>query len=130
MLLRPLFSRPLLPPALLPPALLPLVLAPLVVVASAALVPGPAHAQSDAQPAGPSDDASQAPRQIRDKLVEQGFKDVKVVPNSYLVGARNKNGNPVMMMIGPNSMTMLTAPNGGGDSTAESPGDKDKPVQQ
>jgi hypothetical protein len=48
------------------------------------------------------------PQEIRDKLKAEGFSDVKVVPGSYLVSAKDKNGDPVTMIIGPNSMTMFT----------------------
>ena len=46
--------------------------------------------------------------QIRDELQKQGFSDVKVAPGAYVVSAKNKNGEPVTMIIGPESMTMFT----------------------
>ena len=48
------------------------------------------------------------PAQIRSKLEQDGFTDVNVVPGSFLVSAKDKGGDPVTMVIGPNSMMMLT----------------------
>ena len=77
-----------------------------------------------------SDDAQDVPRKIHDKLVEQGYSDVQVVPQSFLISAKDKNGNPVMMLIGPNSMTVLATPPSGGPNTAQTPEPKDKLIQQ
>ncbi len=55
-----------------------------------------------------SDDTQALPREIQQKLTAQGFKDVRVVPGSYLVSAKDKDGNPITMIIGPTSMTVLT----------------------
>ena len=48
------------------------------------------------------------PAEIRSKLEQDGFTDVNVVPGSFLVSAKDKSGDPVTMVIGPNSMMMLT----------------------
>ena len=48
------------------------------------------------------------PDTIRQKLTELGFKDVEVAPGSYIVSAKDKNDNQVMMLIGPTEMTVLT----------------------
>ena len=45
------------------------------------------------------------PQQITQKLKDQGFTDVQVVPGSFLVSAKEKQGDPVSMIIGPHSMT-------------------------
>ena len=95
-------------------------------VVALALAGGAVSAQT-----GDADNAQDLPKKIQEKLTEQGFKDVKVVPGSYLVSATDKNGNPIMMMIGPDSMTMITqAPQH--DQQAQSPpaGDKDQIIQQ
>ena len=55
--------------------------------------------------------ASNAPRlssQIRDKLTSEGFTNVKVMPRSFLVTAKDKRGAPVVMMIRPKSLAVLT----------------------
>lgn len=51
------------------------------------------------------------PAEIKNKLTQDGFSNVTVVPGSFVVSAKDKHGDPVMMMIGPHSMTMLTAVN-------------------
>jgi hypothetical protein len=48
------------------------------------------------------------PQEIRAKLKDDGFSDVKVVPDSFIVSAKDKRGEPVTMMISPNSMMMVT----------------------
>ena len=56
----------------------------------------------------PDKSSRSVPQEIRDKLAKQGFSDVKVVPGSCLVTAKDKNGDPVKMIIGPNSVTTFT----------------------
>ena len=41
-------------------------------------------------------------------FTDRGFTDVKVVPDSFLVSAKDKQGYPVTMLIGPNSLTVFT----------------------
>ena len=89
----------------------------------AAVALGTAQAQSP-------DDAQNLPQKIHDKLVEQGYSDVRVVPQSFLISAKDMNGNPVVMLIGPNSMTVLAAPPSGDPNTAQSPEPKDKLIQE
>ena len=48
------------------------------------------------------------PQELQQKLTDQGFTDVKVVPDSFLVSAKDKQGYPVTMLIGPNSLTVFT----------------------
>jgi hypothetical protein len=64
--------------------------------------------QSNAQAA---QQAQSLPAEIKNKLTQDGFTNVTVVPGSFVVSAKDKHGDPVMMMIGPNSMTILTAVN-------------------
>jgi len=93
-----------------------------LVLGPAAIAGGVAQAQS----AGDADVA----QKLHDKLVEQGYSDVQVTPQSFLISARDKNGNPIMMLIGPNSMTVLSGPPPGDPNTAQSPGGKDELIQQ
>lgn len=46
-------------------------------------------------------------QQMTTNLQQSGFSDVKVMPDSFLVQAKDKSGNPVTMFITPNSMTEL-----------------------
>src|SRR4051812_42066469 len=48
------------------------------------------------------------PQELRKKLTDAGFTDVKVVPSSFFVTAKSKDGQDVMMRISPGSMTMVT----------------------
>jgi hypothetical protein len=45
---------------------------------------------------------------VKNKLEQAGYKDVRIIPLSYLVQATDKDGNPVMMVLDPDSMTALT----------------------
>jgi hypothetical protein len=48
------------------------------------------------------------PHELQKKLSDAGFTNVKVVPSSFFVTAKNKEGQDVMIRISPNSMTMVT----------------------
>ena len=50
------------------------------------------------------------PQKLREKLAADGYSDVKIAPGSYIVSAKDKDGNKVVMMIGPHSMTMMKVP--------------------
>jgi hypothetical protein len=113
--------------------------------ASLALLAGAAWAQSpapngkapgdDAQNKGMSDQEIQhGPQKLREKLAQDGYTDVEIVPGSYVVSARDKDGHKVMMMIGPTSMTMMKVPDNGPSQDppqAQIPGtSKDDIIQQ
>jgi hypothetical protein len=49
--------------------------------------------------------------QMTTTLQKEGFTDVKVMPDSFLVSAKDKTGNPVTMFINPDSVTEVTAAN-------------------
>jgi hypothetical protein len=93
---------------------------------TAAIASGAVLAQSPQ----PADDAQNLPQKIHDELVSRGFREVRVVPQSFLISAKDQNGNPVMMLIGPNSMTVLSGPQPGEPNTAQDKDDKDKLIQQ
>jgi len=79
-----------------------------------------------------NDDGGQTLMQkIRDELAAEGYKDVTVVPSAFIVSGRDKEGKPVMMLIGPNSMTMLTplAPDDGQQPPQQAQ-QKDKTLQK
>ena len=60
------------------------------------------------------------PQEIRQKLQNNGYTDVKVVPSSFLVEAKDKSGDPVMMMIGPHMTTIITQMSSNESSTTGS----------
>jgi hypothetical protein len=47
-------------------------------------------------------------QQVENNLKQSGFTDIKVMPESFLVRAKDKSGNPVMMVINPDSMMAVT----------------------
>jgi hypothetical protein len=55
----------------------------------------------------PALNATPLRQEMADSLKKAGFTDVKVVPDSFFVQAKDKSGNPVAMLINPNSMTEL-----------------------
>jgi hypothetical protein len=46
--------------------------------------------------------------QVQQNLSKAGFTDIKVMPESFLVRAKDPSGNPVMMVINPDSVTAVT----------------------
>jgi len=71
-----------------------------------------AYAQGTATPPAANKASAQStqsiPQELRQKLTADGYTEVKIMPSSFLVSAKNKGGDPVMMRIGPDSMTVLT----------------------
>ena len=47
-------------------------------------------------------------QELSASLRQAGFTDIRIVPNSFLVEAKDKSGNPVTMFINPHSMAMVT----------------------
>ncbi|MGJ4942025.1 hypothetical protein ACQR1W_15730 [Bradyrhizobium sp. HKCCYLS1011] len=66
-------------------------------------------AQSSAQQSGQSAQKLAAAQQIQQDLKNAGFTDVKVVAESFVVQAKTKDGNPILMTIGPHGMSMFEA---------------------
>ncbi len=63
-------------------------------------------AQMNNPATGPGTAALQ--RKIHGELSRAGFTDIHVMPQSFLVRAKDSSGNPVMMVINPNSVTAIT----------------------
>jgi hypothetical protein len=71
-------------------------------------------------------DGQSMPDKIRQKLSADGYKDITVMPTSYAVSATDKDGKPVLLLIGPSSAkTLQEAP-----ETAQSPPGKTQQIQQ
>lgn len=47
-------------------------------------------------------------QQLQDQLTKAGFTDVTVTPSSFYVHAKDKQGDPVAMVIGPEGFTEVT----------------------
>ena len=76
-----------------------------------------------AKPATPATDAAgtNMRTQLSDNLKKAGYTDVKVVPEAFLVEARNKAGEQVRMFLTPDSMTVFTAQDPKGQDTRTAP---------
>jgi hypothetical protein len=68
-----------------------------------------------------SEGAQSIQRNIRAQLTLAGFTDIELLPTSFLVRAKDADGNPVMLMLSPDSISQLqeVAPGdaGGPDSS-------------
>ncbi|HEY5204400.1 MAG TPA: hypothetical protein VIJ63_07360 [Roseiarcus sp.] len=47
-------------------------------------------------------------QRLRDDLTKAGFKDITIMPSSFLVRAKDSQGNPMMMVINPDSLTEVS----------------------
>jgi hypothetical protein len=72
-------------------------------------------------------DSQSMPDKIREKLSADGYKEITVVPTSYVVSATDKDGKRVLLLVGPASSTTLPEEE---PSTAQSPDDQKKMIQQ
>ncbi|MBS0525189.1 MAG: hypothetical protein JSS04_16295 [Proteobacteria bacterium] len=85
---------------------------------------------SDAPATAESGDNVAMTEKIRARLTEDGYKDITIVPTTYAVSATDKTGKPVLLLIGPQSSTILEDTENPDSSTAESPdGDKNEMQQ-
>jgi hypothetical protein len=99
----------------------------MLVVAGAA----PAVAKtSDAPATTESNDNAAMTEKIRAKLTEDGYKDITILPTTYAVSATDKTGKPVLLLIGPQSSTILQGTENPDPSTAESPDGDKKEMQR
>ena len=71
---------------------------------------GSTNDQNSAATAQPANHISQ---KLHNDLSKAGFTDIKIMPSSFLVRAKDSDGNPVMMVINPDSVTEVTAGNSG-----------------
>ncbi len=85
---------------------------------------------SDAPPSGESNDNPGVTEQIRARLTEDGYKDITILPTTYAVSATDKTGKPVLLLIGPQSSTILQGAESPDPSTAQSPDGDKKEIQQ
>jgi hypothetical protein len=67
-------------------------------------------------------DNQSAALKLKQDLQSAGFKDVNVVARSFVVQAKTKDGNPVVMTIGPNGMSVFEAMN----NTSSNPSSTDQ----
>jgi hypothetical protein len=86
----------------------------------------PALAQN-AEPQQPGDPGNAVPiqQQVRNNLQQAGFTDIQIMPSSFLVRAKDRAGNSVMMVINPDSVTTVTEIGGPGGVPASVPSTAD-----
>jgi hypothetical protein len=53
---------------------------------------------------------------VKNNLAQAGFTNIRIMPESFLVRATDRDGNPVMMLINPDSITEVTAAAGDQDN--------------
>lgn len=59
---------------------------------------------------------AQIEQDLRQDLSKAGYTNIKIMPGSFLVHAKDSKGNPTEMMVSPNSVTEVTAMNAAGNS--------------
>ena len=62
-----------------------------------------------------------ARQELTQMLQKSGYTDIRVAPTSFMVRAKDKNGDPVVMSISPDSFSELTAVN---DSSTQNGNDR------
>ncbi|WP_439409667.1 hypothetical protein ACNJX9_17235 [Bradyrhizobium sp. DASA03076] len=87
-----------------------------VTVSSPALAQTGTNSTNNSQSSTNSQSASNsgqtaAAQKIKDDLQKAGFTDIKVVAESFVVQAKTKEGNPMVMTIGPHGMSVFEALN-------------------
>ena len=60
----------------------------------------------------------QVGQKLRSDLSKAGYTDISVAPSSFVVHAKDSGGNPVMMVISPDSVTAITEENGASNSAS------------
>ena len=66
----------------------------------------PGQKGETANAARPAD--MQIAQKLRADLMKAGYTDITIRPSSFFIQAKNSEGNPVTMMISPDSVTALT----------------------
>jgi hypothetical protein len=72
---------------------------------------------STSQPPANSGPNLAAANKIQQDLKNAGFTDIKVVAESFVVQAKSKDGDPVLMTIGPHGMSVFEAMKGAGSGS-------------
>ena len=69
----------------------------------------PVIADADAMKAADELHHTSIRQELQNQLTQAGYTSVKITPSSFFIEAKNKQGNPVQILIGPNSFTEMTA---------------------
>jgi len=68
----------------------------------------PVIADADAMKAADQLHNTNIRQQLQTQLSQAGYTAVKITPTSFFIQAKDKKGNPVAMIIGPDSFTEVT----------------------
>ena len=97
-----------------------------VIASTLAVLMTPAFAQSSTNSGAQTPQASQNPsnsaqsqniaiaQRLKKSLESEGFTDVKIVAQSFVVQGKSPDGDPVVMTIGPHGMSVFEAMNAAG----------------
>jgi hypothetical protein len=73
----------------------------------------PVIADSNAMKAADAMNHTSLRQQLNDQLTKAGYTSIKIMPSSFYIQAKDKKGEPVAMVIGPDSFAEVTElPNG------------------
>jgi uncharacterized protein YdeI (BOF family) len=90
-----------------------------VIASTLAVLMTPAFAQSSTSSGAQTSQATQSPsndgqpqniaiaQRLKKSLESEGFTDVKIVAQSFVVQGKSPDGDPVVMTIGPHGMSVL-----------------------
>jgi len=57
-------------------------------------------------------------QRVQQRLTQAGFSNIEIVPTSILIRAMDRDGNPVVLALSPDSLTqLLEAPDGQSDGS-------------
>src|SRR5262249_18656729 len=95
------------------------------IIAIGAIVLSASHfASAQTAPSDQSPQAAGKPAlrdQVKDALQQAGFKNIRIISESFLVRALDQNGDPVVMMIRPESLKTVRAPSEEDDGAKRTP---------
>jgi hypothetical protein len=62
-------------------------------------------------------------QQLQDQLTKAGYTSVKITPSAFFVQAKDRKGNAVAMVVGPDSFTEVTEviPKSSGETAQQAP---------
>lgn len=66
------------------------------------------QAETSSNPTTTSEGNKHIAQKLRSDLSKAGYTDITIMPSSFFVQAKNSEGDPVTMMISPDSVTALT----------------------
>lgn len=93
----------------------------LALLAAPALAQSSQNAQTSQQQSSTQSQSGQkgllAAQKIKQDLQKEGFTDVKVVAESFVVQGKSPDGDPVVMTIGPHGMSVFEAANVNGSNS-------------